>query len=573
MKEQLVQFVANDLQLSLNNVRNTISLLEDGATIPFVSRYRKERTGGLDEVQIEQIANAYDKYLDIDKRKETILNSLVEQDKLTEALKDRIHACWQMTELEDIYLPYKPKRQTRAELARQKGLEPLAKLIMSQHPDDIDKKAYAYLNDKVETPEDAIKGAKDIIAEWVSENEKARREVRFHFRKTAVLTSTVVKGKELEALNYKDYFEFIKPLKHCSSHQYLAITRGEREGLLRVDISPREEACLENLNRFFVKGNQRSSQLVKESINDAYKRLIKPSVETEFAAMTKERADEEAIRIFTGNLKQLLLAPPLGQKRVLGLDPGFRTGCKLVCLDTQGKLLHNETIYPHAPEHDVQGASRKVSQLVEAYDIQAIAIGNGTASRETESFVTNLRFDRPVQVFVVSENGASIYSASKVAREEFPEYDVTVRGAVSIARRLMDPLAELVKIEPKSIGVGQYQHDVDPGKLKQSLDQTVVNCVNQVGVNLNTASKYLLMYVSGLNTAMAQNIVDYRDANGPFSSREALLSVPRIGPKTFEQAAGFLRIPDARPPPRQFSRPPRTIRPGDQNGRRPGVYR
>jgi len=545
MKEALVQFVANDLQLSLDNVRNTISLLEDGATIPFVSRYRKERTGGLDEVQIEQIAKAYSTYQDIDKRKETILNSLVEQDKLTEALKDRIHACWQMTELEDIYLPYKPKRQTRAELARQKGLEPLAKLIMSQHHDDIDKKALSYLNDKVESPEDAIKGAKDIIAEWVSENEKARREVRFHFRKTAVLTSTVIKGKELEALNYKDYFEFSKPLKYCSSHQYLAITRGEREGLLRVDISPREEACIENLNRFFVKGNQRSSQLVKESINDAYKRLIKPSVETEFAAMTKERADEEAIRIFTGNLKQLLLAPALGQKRVLGLDPGFRTGCKLVCLDTQGKLLHNETIYPHAPEHDVQGASRKVSQLVEAYDIQAIAIGNGTASRETESFVTHLRFDRPVQVFVVSENGASIYSASKVAREEFPEYDVTVRGAVSIARRLMDPLAELVKIEPKSIGVGQYQHDVDPGKLKQSLDQTVVNCVNQVGVNLNTASKYLLMYVSGLNTAMAQNIVDYRDANGPFSSREALLSVPRIGPKTFEQAAGFLRIPDA----------------------------
>ncbi|HBL71557.1 MAG TPA: RNA-binding transcriptional accessory protein, partial [Bacteroidales bacterium] len=545
MKEALVQFVANDLQLSLDNVRNTISLLEDGATIPFVSRYRKERTGGLDEVQIEQIAKAYSTYQDIDKRKETILNSLVEQDKLTEALKDRIHACWQMTELEDIYLPYKPKRQTRAELARQKGLEPLAKLIMSQHHDDIDKKALSYLNDKVESPEDAIKGAKDIIAEWVSENEKARREVRFHFRKTAVLTSTVIKGKELEALNYKDYFEFSKPLKYCSSHQYLAITRGEREGLLRVDISPREEACIENLNRFFVKGNQRSSQLVKESINDAYKRLIKPSVETEFAAMTKERADEEAIRIFTGNLKQLLLAPPLGQKRVLGLDPGFRTGCKLVCLDAQGKLLHNETIYPHAPEHDVQGASRKVSQLVEAYDIQAIAIGNGTASRETESFVTNLRFDRPVQVFVVSENGASIYSASKVAREEFPAYDVTVRGAVSIARRLMDPLAELVKIEPKSIGVGQYQHDVDPGKLKKSLDQTVVNCVNQVGVNLNTASKYLLMYVSGLNTAMAQNIVDYRDANGPFSSRAALLNVPRIGPKTFEQAAGFLRIPDA----------------------------
>lgn len=545
MKEQLVQFVANDLQLSLDNVRNTISLLEEGATIPFVSRYRKERTGGLDEVQIEHIANAYDKYLDIDKRKDTILNSLAEQDVLTEELRARIHACWQLHELEDIYLPYKPKRLTRAELARQKGLEPLAALIMSQHADDIDKKALSYLNDKVATPEDAIKGAKDIVAEWVSENEKARREVRFHFRKTAVLTSTVVKGKELEALNYKDYFEFSKPLKYCSSHQYLAITRGEREGLLRVDISPREDACVEHLNRLFVKGNQRSSQLVKESVSDAYKRLIKPSVETEFAAMTKDRADEEAIRIFTGNLKQLLLAPPLGQKRVLGLDPGFRTGCKLVCLDAQGKLLHNETIYPHAPEHDVQGASRKMVHLVEAYDIEAIAIGNGTASRETEAFVTGLRLDRPVQVFVVSENGASIYSASKVAREEFPEYDVTVRGSVSIGRRLMDPLAELVKIEPKSIGVGQYQHDVDPGKLKKSLDQTVISCVNQVGVNLNTASKYLLMYVSGLNTAMAQNIVDYRDTNGPFTSRSSLLNVPRIGPKTFEQAAGFLRIPDA----------------------------
>lgn len=548
MKETFVTFIANDLNLSPDSVRNTITLLEEGATIPFISRYRKEHTGGLDEVQIEQIADAYDKFLAIEKRKESILNSLVEQDKLTDELRERIRACWKMTELEDIYLPYRPKRQTRAELARKKGLEPLAKRIMSQRGDDIDKLALTFVNDQVKDAEDAIKGAKDIIAEWVSENEKARREVRYHFRKSAVLTSTVVKGKELEALNYKDYFDFSKPLKHCSSHQYLAITRGEREGLLRVDISPREADCLEQLHRFFVKGSGYTSQLVKEAVSDAYKRLIKPSVETEFAAITKERADDEAIRIFTGNLRQLLLAPPLGQKRVLGIDPGFRTGCKVACLDAQGKLLHHTAIFPHAPEHDVEGATEALLQMVKTYHIKAIAIGNGTASRETETFVRKLGFDHPVQVFVVSENGASVYSASKVAREEFPNHDVTVRGAVSIGRRLMDPLAELVKIEPKSIGVGQYQHDVDPGKLKKSLDQTVISCVNQVGVNLNTASKYLLMYVSGLNAAIAQHIVDYRDANGPFTSRAELLKVPRIGPKTFEQAAGFLRIPGAENP-------------------------
>ncbi len=549
MKELLVEFVARDLQIKLDAVKNTLVLLEEGATIPFISRYRKERTGGLDEVQIENIANTYEKYLDIDKRKETILNSLTEQDKLTEELSKRIRDCWQMNELEDIYLPYKPKRQTRAEIARKKGLEPLAELVLKQLDTDIHKAALSYLNDQVDSIEDALKGAKDIIAEWVNENERARKEVRFHFGKGAILTSAVVKGKELEALKYKDYFEFSKPLKHCSSHQYLAITRGEREGFLRVNIQPGEEACISSLERFFVKSNRNESgSLVKESVNDAYKRLLKPSVETEFANLTKERSDEEAIRIFTVNLRQLLLAPPLGQKRVMGVDPGYRTGCKLVCLDAQGKLLHNETIYPHAPQHETNISARKVTHLVEAYDIQAIAIGNGTASRETEEFITGLRYDRAVQVFVVSENGASIYSASKIARDEFPEYDVTVRGSVSIGRRLMDPLAELVKIEPKSIGVGQYQHDVDAGKLKKSLDQTVVNCVNQVGVNLNTASKYLLMYVSGLNAAMAQNIVDYRDKNGPFKKRSELMDVPRIGPKAFEQAAGFLRIPDAENP-------------------------
>jgi len=549
MKDLLVEFVARDLQIKLDSTRNTLTLLEEGSTIPFISRYRKERTGALDEVQIENIANAYEKYQDIDKRKEAILNSLTEQAKLTDELSKRIRDCWQMNELEDIYLPYKIKRQTRAEIARKKGLEPLADLIFKQQGNDVQKAALSYLNDQVKTTEDAIKGAKDIMAEWVNENERARKEIRFHFGKGALITSAVVKGKEVEAIKYKDYFEFYKPLKQCSSHQYLAITRGEREGFLRATIQPSEEVCILALDRLFVKSNSNESgHLVKDAVSDAYKRLLKPSVETEYANLSKERADEEAIRIFTVNLRQLLLAPPLGQKRVMGIDPGYRTGCKLVCLDAQGKLLHNETIYPHPPHNETKISGKKVVSLVEAYNIQAIAIGNGTASRETEEYITSLRFDRVVQVFVVSENGASIYSASKTARDEFPDYDVTVRGSISIGRRLMDPLAELVKIEPKSIGVGQYQHDVDPGKLKKSLDQTVINCVNLVGVNLNTASKYLLMYVSGLNATMAQNIVDYRDSNGPFKERSELMNVPRIGPKAFEQAAGFLRIPDAKNP-------------------------
>jgi len=548
MKDILVKFVSTELQLPLEGVKNTLQLLEEDATIPFISRYRKEKTGGLNEVQIESISDLYIKFTDIDKRKESILNSLTEQNLLTDELVQRIHDCWNMTELEDIYLPYKPKRHTRAEIAREKGLEPLAKMIMKQNLSDVKGPAGPFLKNGIETIEEALKGARDIIAEWVNENERARKNVRYQFRRNAVISSTVIKGKELEAVKYADYFDFSKPLRHCSSHQYLAITRGEREGFLRVNIAPDEEDCLKELYELFVKGNYESSIEVREAVKDAYKRLLKPSVETEFAAMTKEKSDDEAIRIFTGNLRQLLLAPPLGQKRVLGLDPGYRTGCKLVCLDAQGKLLHNETIYPHAPQHETSLAAKKLTHLVETYDIQAIAIGNGTASRETEEFVTGLRYDRKIQVFVVSENGASIYSASKIAREEFPEYDVTVRGSVSIARRLMDPLAELVKIEPKSIGVGQYQHDVDARKLKKSLDQTVINCVNQVGVNLNTASKYLLMYVSGLNTAMAQNIIDYRDANGPFESRDTLLNVPRIGPKAYEQAAGFLRIPIAENP-------------------------
>jgi protein Tex len=548
MLETFIKRITTELQLPQNGVRNTLQLLSEDATIPFISRYRKERTGGLDEVQIGDISELYDKLCDLDKRRKSILASIEEQEKLTPELKQRIVNCWQMNELEDIYLPYKPKRHTRAEVAREKGLEPLAKMIMLQNISDLERAAISFVKGTVENIEEALKGARDIIAEWVNENERSRQMVRNRFRKDAVITSKLVKGKEEAAIKYKDYFDYSEPLRRCSSHRYLAVTRGESEGFLKVSITPDDDVCYEDLYRNFVKGSLSSSDQVKEAVKDSYKRLLKPSIETEFAGLSKEKSDEEAIRIFAENLKQLLLAPPLGQKRVLGMDPGFRTGCKIVCLDAQGKLMHNETIYPHAPQHETSIAAKKISHLVEIYDIQAIAIGNGTASRETEEFIQRLRFDRKVQVFVVSENGASIYSASKIAREEFPEYDVTVRGSVSIGRRLMDPLAELVKIDPKSIGVGQYQHDVDQNKLKKSLDQTVINCVNQVGVNLNTASKYLLTYVSGLSAAMAQNIVEYRDSNGAFNSRIELMKVPRIGAKSFEQAAGFLRIPNAENP-------------------------
>jgi len=548
MFENYIKRIAAELQLPPNGVRNTLQLLSEDATIPFISRYRKERTGGLDEVQIGDISDLSDKLTELDKRRKAILNSIEEQNKLTPELKKRIEDCWQMNELEDMYLPYKQKRNTRAEVARQKGLEPLATMLLAQNISDVEHAALPFVKDLVENVEEALKGARDIIAEWVNENERSRQMVRNRFRKEATITSKLVKGKEEAAQKYKDYFDYSEPLKHCSSHRYLAVTRGESEGFLKVTITPDEENCFEDLCRMFVKGTYSSSQQVKIAILDGFKRLLKPSIETEFASLSKEKSDEEAIRIFAENLKQLLLAAPLGQKRVLGIDPGFRTGCKLVCLDAQGKLLHNETIYPHAPQRDTALASKKIYHLVESYDIQAIAIGNGTASRETEEFIQSLRYDRKLQIFVVSENGASIYSASKIAREEFPEYDVTVRGSVSIGRRLMDPLAELVKIDPKSIGVGQYQHDVDQSKLKKSLDQTVINCVNQVGVNLNTASKYLLTYVSGLSSLMAQNIVEYRDQNGAFKSRTELMKVPRIGPKAYEQAAGFLRIPDAKNP-------------------------
>ena len=542
------KLISVSLQISEKQVQNTIILLTDGATIPFISRYRKELTGALDEVQVAAIKDQYDKLIELQKRKETMLSTIEEQGKLTDELRIRIDNCWNSNELEDIYLPYKPKRRTRAEIAREKGLEPLARMIMKQNLDNTVQAASRFVNKLVESTDDAIAGARDIIAEWVNENETARNIVRRSFSYDGVITSKIIKGKEEEGQNYRDYFDKSEKLSRCSSHRLLAMRRGESEGILRVSINPDDDICMEKLERFFVKSDNESGDIVFDAVKDAYKRLIKPSIENEFASESKLKADNEAIRVFADNLRQLLLAAPLGQKRVLGIDPGYRTGCKVVCLDAQGALLHNETIYPNPPQSDYAKATRSIQKLVEAYKIQAIAIGNGTASRETEHFIQNIRYDREVQVFVVSENGASIYSASKIAREEFPEYDVTVRGAVSIGRRLMDPLAELVKIDPKSIGVGQYQHDVDQSLLKKSLDQTVENAVNRVGVNLNTASKHLLTYVSGLGPQLAQNIVDYRTENGPFKSRKDILKVPKMGPKSFEQCAGFLRIPGAENP-------------------------
>lgn len=546
--EQFSQMIATALKLPVHRVENTLKLLQGGATIPFISRYRKEATGGLDEVQIGDIHTHYEKLCELAKRKETVLSTIEEQGKLTDTLRERISNCWDATELEDIYLPFKPKRKTRAEAARQKGLEPLAMLLLMQRENNLSARVRQFVKGDVKDEEDALKGARDIIAEQVNEDERARNLIRNQFSRQAMITSKVVKGKEKEeaALKYRDYFDFSEPLKKCTSHRLLAIRRGEAEGILKVSITPDDEsACTERLERQYVHGNGECSAQVAEAVNDAYKRLLKPAIETEFSALSKEKADEEAIRVFAENLRQLLLAPPLGQKRTMGIDPGYRTGCKVVCLDAQGTLLHNEAIYPHPPKSETALAGRKLVKLVEQYKIEAIAIGNGTASRETERFVTSQRYDREVQVFVVSEDGVSIYSASKIARDEFPEYDVTVRGAVSIGRRLMDPLAELVKIDAKSIGVGQYQHDVDQSKLKASLDQTVESCVNLVGVNVNTASKHLLTYVSGLGPTLAQNIVDYRTENGAFHSRKELLKVPRMGAKAFEQCAGFLRIPQA----------------------------
>ena len=540
--------IARFLQIPEGQVERTIGLLNEGDTIPFISRYRKEVTGGLDEVQIGAIKDQLDKLTELSKRKETILATIEEQEKLTPELRKRIEESWDSTEIEDLYLPYKPKRVTKAEIARRKGLEPLAKIVMMQNENNLSARIKSFIKGEVKNAEEALQGARDIIAEWINENESARNTVRNSFAHTAMITSKVIKGKEEEGAKYRDYFDFSESLNRASSHRLLALRRGEAEGILRVSISPDAESCLDRLNRRFVKGRGEVSEQVATAVDDSFKRLLKPSIETEFSNQSKAKADEEAIRVFAENLRQLLLAPPLGQKRVLGVDPGYRTGCKLVCLDAQGNLLHNEAIFPHPPQNEKGKAAAKVAQLVATYAIDAIAIGNGTASRETEQFITNIRYDRKVQVFVVSENGASIYSASKIAREEFPEYDVTVRGAVSIGRRLMDPLAELVKIDPKSIGVGQYQHDVEQNALKKSLDQTVESCVNLVGVNVNTASKHLLTYISGLGPTLAQNIVNYRAEHGPFTSRKELMKVPRMGEKAFEQSAGFLRIPDGKNP-------------------------
>lgn len=542
--------ISDLLNINIKYVDNTLELLDSGCTIPFISRYRKERTGGLDEVQITQIYELNERMKETAKRKETIIKTISEQGKLTPELEKRINECWEPEVLEDIYMPYKPKRRTRAQVARENGLEPLATIIMLQRDNAPETTARKFINENVKSEEDAIKGALDIIAENVSEDERSRSQLRNAFRRGAIITSKVIKSKADtdEAAKYSDYFDFSEPLKRCSSHRLLAMRRGEKDGILRVSISADDEECVEKLKRLFVRGYGRCSTLVGEAVADSFKRLLKPSIETEFATMSKENADGDAIAVFAENLRQLLLAAPLGQKRVMGIDPGFRTGCKVVCLDEQGNLLHHEAIFPHPPRNEQIEASTQIKEMVKKYGVEAIAIGNGTASRETDRFVKTLGLADSIQVFTVSEDGASVYSASKTAREEFPDKDVTVRGAVSIGRRLMDPLAELVKIDPKSIGVGQYQHDVDQAKLKKSLDLTVESCVNSVGVNLNTASKHLLTYVSGLGPTLAQNIIDYRTANGAFRSRAQLLKVPRLGPSAFEQSAGFLRIPDAKNP-------------------------
>lgn len=544
MPDKLTLLISQELNIPVDKVHNTASLLSDGATIPFISRYRKEATGGLNEVDIQSIESRLNYYNELQKRRATIISTITEQGKLTDELSAKIMGCWSATELEDIYLPYKPKRHTKAQTARDNGLEPLAKIIMAQHADDIEARAKRFVNgDTVATTDDAIAGAKHIIAEWISENTAVRNSVRRSFKHEAVLSSHYVKGKEIEGRNYENYYEYSQPLNRVSSHQLLAIRRGEKEGFLKVAININGERAVDNIARIVVKGKSQASQLVMQAVDDSFKRLIKPSIETEFAAVAKAKADDEAISMFAQNARQLLFAPPLGHKRILAVDPGFRTGCKVVCLDEQGNLLHHDVIYPTAPHYDIDGAADKVATLISTYKPDAIAIGNGTASRETEKFLK--RQHTGLDIYVVSENGASIYSASKIARDEFPDKDVTVRGAVSIGRRLLDPLAELVKIDPKSIGVGQYQHDVDQNKLKDSLSFTVESCVNRVGVNVNTASKELLTYVSGLGPQLAKNIVDYRAQNGPFKSRDEIMNVPKMGKKTFTQSAGFLRVPES----------------------------
>lgn len=543
-----VVFVAEKSGFGSRYVKNLLNLLDEGATIPFISRYRKEMTGSMDEVGVGKVQEIYGQFKELEKRKKTVLDSIEQQEKLTSELRKAIESCRELRELEDIYLPYKPKKQTRASKAKAKGLEPLAVMLMKQEGGEVWTKATRFVKGEVANEEEALQGARDIIAEWVSESERARNTTRRFFDREATITSKVIKGKEEGGEKYKDYFDYTESLRRCPSHRMLAIRRGESEGILKVSIGVPDQEAVEALEKQFVRAGNESAEQVREAVRDGYKRLLVSSVESEYSVAGKQKADEEAINVFAENLRQLLLAPPLGSKRVLGIDPGFRTGCKVVCLDGTGNLVHNETIYPHPPQNEVRQAANKVTQLVSAYKIEAIAIGNGTAGRETERFIQNLRYDRKIQVFVVSESGASVYSASKIARDEFPQYDVTVRGAVSIGRRLMDPLAELVKIDPKSIGVGQYQHDVDQVKLKESLDRVVESCVNRVGVNVNTASKYLLTHVSGLGPALAENIIEYIKENGPFRSRKEIRKVKRMGEKAFEQCAGFLRIADAEYP-------------------------
>lgn len=543
-----INFISERTGISARQVTATTKLLDDGSTIPFISRYRKEATGSLNEVEIQAISMAYENFKELEKRKEFIIQAIEGQGLLSNELKEKIKNCIQENELEDLYLPYKPKRRTKAEIARKRGLEPLAKIIMAQNTQDINKTAIKYKNEEVQSADDAISGAADIIAEWISENQSTRNIVRNAFEKYAVISCKVSKGKEKEAANYQNYFDYSSSLKKCNSYRILAMRRGEKENLLQVSIDIDKSIILEKIERKYIRSNNECSSIIKEAIADSYKRLIKPSIENEFATLSKENADSTAIALFADNARQLLFAPPLGHKRVLAIDPGYRTGCKIVCLDEQGNLLHNDTIYPTPPKSEFTLSAKKLSYLIEAYKIDAIALGNGTASRETEKFLQSIRYSRKINIYIVSEDGASIYSVSKIAREEFPDKDVTVRGAVSIGRRLLDPLAELVKIDPKSIGVGQYQHDVDQNKLKKALEFTVESCVNSVGVNINTASKELLTYISGLGPQLAQNIVTYRAENGDFTNKEQLLNVPRLGIKAYQQCAGFVRVPNSENP-------------------------
>lgn len=545
-----IEFISKKVSTAAKNIQNTLELLLQDCTIPFIARYRKDTTGNLDEVVIEQIAKLNKQYDEIVKRKESVLNSIAEQNALTPELKNKIEASFDLQEIEDLYLPYKKKKKTKADVAREKGLEPLAKIIMSQRNDDVDFLASKYLNDQVTNEEEALQGARDIIAEWINENIFIRKNLRRMFQRKAEISTKVVKTKkeETEAQKYSQYFDWAEPISKAPSHRLLAMLRAEAEGFVKLNVEVDKEEAIHFIEDNIIKGNNDTTPHIELAIKDSYKRLLEPAISNETLQEAKEKADIKAIDVFAGNLSQLLLAPPLGEKRILAIDPGFRTGCKVVCLDEQGDLLYNETIFPYAPQNETAMAMKKIKSMVNAYNIEAISIGNGTASRETEFFIKKIAFDKPVQVFVVSEAGASVYSASKIARDEFPNYDVTVRGAVSIGRRLSDPLAELVKIDPKSIGVGQYQHDVDQTKLKEELDTTVVRCVNSVGININTASKSLLSYVSGIGEKMAENIVNYRSENGAFEERSQLKKVPRLGDKAFQQAAAFIRIKDGKNP-------------------------